>query len=108
MDVVYKKNVVGADLEHGGPDTIVVNVAINLGASDAPQYARVTLLRAKDKMVVRQAWSDPETGVATFSGVNTERHHYISLAEYPSNPDDPNAENYLRPVAGVSPLRGQS
>lgn len=90
-----------------GTDTLRINVKRYVNESTImPQHAKVTLMRARDKRPFRRVWSD-ETGEAVFSSVRTDQR-YIALAEYPSNPDDPGAENYLRPVAGVSRLKGES
>jgi len=97
------------DVEFGGTDTITGTVERYIDAhTNLPQKARVSLLRARDKVLARQTWSDPATGAFSFPGIDTGSQHFITLAEYPTNPDNPHAENYMRPVAGVSPLRGQS
>lgn len=89
-----------------GTDTLRVNVKRRMSAeSDVPQRARVSLLRQRDLRVFRRTWSDG--GEAVFAGVNAAQR-FIALAEYPTNPDNPAAEDYLRPVAGVSLKRGES
>ncbi len=94
--------------EVSGIDAVFGTTQRRVDASTTvPQRARVTLLRQRDKRPVRRAWSDGVTGAFRFDGVNTARERYIALTEYPSNPDDPSAENYLRPVAGVSAKRGE-
>ncbi len=102
-------SLVGRDLEHGGAgvvDGVVKVKGATEGAPDIPTRARVSLLRLRDKALARQMFSDPVTGEYAFTGVATERDHYVALAEYPWNPDDPQASNYLRPVAGVSRIKG--
>lgn len=102
-------SLVGRDLEHGGAgvvDGVVKVKGAPEGAPDIPTRARVSLLRLRDKALARQMFSDPVTGEYAFTGVATERDHYVALAEYPWNPDDPQASNYLRPVAGVSRIKG--
>lgn len=96
------------EAEHGGPDAFSGVVKRRVGDSDVPQYARVTLLRTVDKAVVRRTWSDPASGGFSFVGIDASRHRYIALAEYPTNPDDPTSEDYMRPVAGVTLKRGES
>lgn len=94
--------------EVSGIDAVFGTTQRRVDASTVvPQRARVTLLRQRDKRPVRRTWSDADTGAFRFDGVNTARERYIALTEYPSNPDDPSAENYLRPVAGVSAKRGE-
>lgn len=89
-----------------GADTLRVNVKRRMSAeSEVAQRARVSLLRQRDLRVFRRSWSDG--GVAVFDKVNASQR-YIALAEYPTNPDNPAAEDYLRPVAGVSLKRGES
>lgn len=107
VTVVLAESIVAADLETGGPDSLTVTCKRRVGGADSPQYARVTLMRLSDKRVVRAGWSDPVTGAITFQNLETTRTRYLSLAEYPTNPDNPHAENYLRPEAGVSPLKGE-
>lgn len=101
------KLISGADLMFGGPDTLTGVVKRRVGETDLPQYARVSLLRMRDKAVARRTWSDPVTGEFSFHGVDSTRR-FITIAEYPTNPDNPNAEEYLRPVAGVSLKRGEA
>lgn len=100
-------SVVAADVEFGGGDALTATIKRRVGETDVPQYARVSLLRARDKMLARQAWSNPGDGLCTFSNVDASQR-FIALAEYPSNPDNPDAEDYLRPVAGVSLKRGEA
>lgn len=94
------------DMLYGGPDTLTANVKRRVGTSDVAQKARVTLFDARSKRPVRAQWSDSVTGECVFSGIDATRR-YIALAEYPTNPDDPSAEDYTRPVAGVSLKRGE-
>lgn len=96
------------DLLFGGQYTVSGTTLRRVGSSDVPQRAKVTLLAMRGKLVARRAWSDPATGAYSFPGLNTVDQHFIALAEFPSNPDDPAAEDYLRPVAGVSAKTGGS
>lgn len=96
----------GGDMHFGGPDLLEVVVKRRVGSSDLPQKARVSLLSARGRTLVRQRWSDALTGAAVFQGLDATRR-YIAVAEYPGNPDNPAAEDYLRPVAGVSLKRGE-
>lgn len=105
--VVLRRSIVGGDVEFGGQDTLSGVVKRRIGSSDVPQMARVSLLRMRDKALARQAWSDPETGAFSFPGMDTTQR-FVTLAEYPNNPDNPDAEDYLRPVAGVSLTRGEA
>lgn len=99
----------GRDMVDGGTGVVSGTVKRYISAeSQVPQRARVTLLRQRDRRPIRVAWSDPETGAFAFAGVDTATRRYVTLAEYPSNPGNPNAENYMRPVAGVSPLDGEA
>jgi hypothetical protein len=105
--VIYPAPGMRALDEIHGVDTLRVDVKRYINSeSQLPQRARVSLMRMRDKHVFRRAWSD--AGLASFPGVNAARDRYIALAEYPSNPDNPSAEEYLRPVAGVSLKRGES
>jgi len=91
------------DAEFGGSGTLSGTTTL-AGQPDVPTKARVSILRLRDKKLARQVWSDPATGKWRVDGLDTDRTRYVALAEYPGNPDDPNADGYLRPVAGVSPL----
>jgi len=93
------------DVEFGGAGMLTGTTTL-AGQPDVPTKARVSILRLRDKALARQVWSDPATGKWSVSGLDTDRTRYVALAEYPGNPDDPAAEGYLRPVAGVSPLTG--
>lgn len=89
------------DTEFGGAGTVTVRTSIKGNPSNAPTPAEVTLLRRRDKKVARVGWSGAD-GVATFTGLDTKNQQFVALAEYPTNPEDPEAEGYMRPVAGVS------
>lgn len=89
------------DTEFGGAGTVTVRTSIKGNPSNAPTPAEVTLLRRRDKKVARVGWPGAD-GVATFTGLDTKNQQFIALAEYPTNPEDPEAEGYMRPVAGVS------
>ncbi|MDP3887010.1 hypothetical protein [Hydrogenophaga sp.] len=97
-----------SDAEFGGADTLHGVVKRRVGGVDVPQYARITLLRLPDKKLARQTWSDASSGAFSFPRIEVERSRYIALAEFPANPGDPSEEDYLRPVAGVSLLRGEA
>lgn len=79
-----------------------------VGDVDVATRARVNLLEAgPGKRLIDRTWSDPDTGAFRFKGLDTARRRFVTLAEYPANPDNPAAENYLRPVAGVSKKAGE-
>ncbi len=96
-----------ADMVWGGTDSLSAVIKMRIGEQDVPMRARVTLLAAAGKIPVAEQWSDPTSGLCVFEHIDAARR-YIALAEYPSNPDNPAAENYMRPVAGVSLKRGES
>lgn len=93
----------GRDMEFGGTGSLRVNTKIK-GQPDTNTRAKVTIERLNDKVVARVGWSSATTGVVTFEGLDTQNQQFLAIAEYPSNPADPTAPNYMRPVAGVSPL----
>jgi len=95
------------DAEFGGSGTLTGTTML-AGQPDAPTRARVSILRMRDKKLARQVWSDAATGAWRVNGLDTERTRYVALAEWPSNPDDPATEGYLRPVTGVSPIASPS
>lgn len=92
------------DIEFGGDGVLAGITKVKGASSDTPTRARVSIFRLRDKKLARQVWSDAATGFWEVRGLDTDVNQYIAVAEYPSNPLDPNAENYLRPVVGVSPL----
>lgn len=62
--------------------TIYGSTAIK-GSPNAPARAKVSLLRARDLMLVQQTWSDPTTGAYAFHGLDPAEK-YTTLAEYPT------------------------
>ena len=62
--------------------TIYGSTAIK-GSPNAPARAKVSLLRARDLMLVQQTWSDPTTGAYAFHGLDPFGK-YTTLAEYPT------------------------
>lgn len=107
VTAVLGESIFAADMECGGPDTVEVVCKRRVGETDVAAFAKVTLMRLVDKRVVRAGWSDPVTGVCTFGNLETTRTRYTSFAEWPTNPSNPYEENYLRPEAGVAPLKGE-
>jgi hypothetical protein len=91
-----------------GPDSVGGTTSKKVGSEVLATRARVSLLRKQDKLVVAQKWSDPVTGDFQFDGLDAKSQRFITLAEYPGNPDDPAEENYLRPVAGVTKKPGEA
>lgn len=89
--------------EHEGLYPVTVNTKLRALPDPLGVRARVSLLRKRDLKLARTGWTD-DAGTATFPGLRSDQEHYIALAEYPGNPPDPTAAEYLRPVAGVSPL----
>lgn len=62
--------------------TIYGSTAIK-GSPNAPARAKVSLLRARDLLLVQQTWSDPATGAYAFHGLDPAEK-YTTLAEYPT------------------------
>ena len=62
--------------------TIYGSTAIK-GTPNAPVRAKVSLLRARDLLLVQQTWSDPATGAYAFHGLDPAEK-YTTLAEYPT------------------------
>lgn len=62
--------------------TIYGSTAIK-GSPNSPVRAKVSLLRARDLMLVQQTWSDPATGAYAFHGLDPFEK-YTTLAEYPT------------------------
>ncbi len=93
----------GFSRDWSGPYDLEGVTKHRVGETDVVTRARVSLMEAsRSKRIIASTWSDPETGKFTFRGLDTARRRFITLAEYPANPDNPANENYLRPVAGVS------
>lgn len=103
-EMLVGTGLIGRDLVNGGTGKVTGTVHRYVSpSSQPPQRARVTLLRAdRGKQVAAVVWSDPATGAFEAPGLDTSGRQYIALAEYPSNPSDPTAAGYMRPVAGVS------
>lgn len=92
-------------VHHAGTYTVTGTTKIK-GSPDAPTKARVYLWACalpSGRLVelVRDTWSDPATGVYSFPQMDG-RGQYATIAFYPSNPNDPNASGYMRPVMGLS------
>lgn len=62
--------------------TIYGSTAIK-GSPNSPVRAKVSLLRARDLLLVQQTWSDPATGAYAFHGLDPAEK-YTTLAEYPT------------------------
>lgn len=88
----------------GGQGTLTGVVKRRVGDVDLPQMARVTVMEKRSKQVAAVVWSDAVTGVFAAPDLATDRLQFITLAEYPNTSTNPNAPDYLQPVAGVSPL----
>ncbi len=68
------------DAEFGGGGRIFGTTKIKGTVSNSPAKSRVVLLRQRDRLLVRQTWSDPDTGAWAFEGLDM-RQQYIALAE---------------------------
>ena len=89
------------DLEFAGTGTasatgtIYGSTAIK-GTPNAPVRAKVSLLRARDLLLVQQTWSDPTTGAYAFHGLDPAEK-YTTLAEYPTGDRRAVAADQLTP-----------
>ena len=95
--ICTSRAVVARDIEFGGAGTLSGTTKVKSTPSNVPTLARVSILRARDKVLARQVWSDPATGAFSVPGLDT-RQPFIALAEYP--------DGSMRPVAGVSATEG--
>lgn len=68
------------DIEVGGQGRIWGTTKIKGSPTNLPARARVVLLRQRDKMVVREAWSNAETGAFVFEGLDLQQQ-FVALAE---------------------------
>lgn len=84
------------DNEFGGPGTITGQTLVKDGGPEVPTRARVVLLRARDKLVAREMWSDPVTGAYSFAGLDTDQQ-FIALAQKPDGAYEPVAGGPLTP-----------
>ena len=75
--------------------TIYGSTAIK-GSPNAPVRAKVSLLRARDLLLVQQTWSDPATGTYAFHGLDPAEK-YTTLAEYPTGDRRAVAADQLTP-----------
>lgn len=86
--VVLADDYFSRDMEFAGTGTasatgtIYGSTAIK-GSPNAPARAKVSLLRARDLLLVQQTWSDPATGAYAFHGLDPAEK-YTTLAEYPT------------------------
>jgi len=58
-----------ADMQDGGNGKITGTTKVK-GSPDAPVSRRVRLMREKDNICIREAWSDPTTGAYQFLNIN--------------------------------------
>ena len=65
--------------EHKGPGKISGTVKERGAGGDAPVHRLVRLIRDRDGVLVRSAWSDPTTGAYSFSGVPID-YQYTALS----------------------------
>lgn len=86
---------VARDVEFGGPGMVYGTTKVK-GTPNTPTRSRVVLLRGRDKLPVRETWSDPITGYYEFRGINPT-YDYIVLAEDGAGLYRPVAANHLVP-----------
>lgn len=60
-----------ADLEFGGAGRVYGTTEVKGSPANAPRKARVRLVRDRDGLLVRETWSDPDTGAFAFTGLDT-------------------------------------
>lgn len=85
------------DFEFGGHGRIWGDTAIK-GTVDVPTRARVILLRQRDKLLVRETWSDPITGQFEFAGID-QHQEFLALVEDAAGNYRPVAASRLVPEA---------
>lgn len=87
----------GRDLEFGGPGVYPFTVE---GLPDS-QKARVTLLRARDKLVVRETWSTA-SGTGEFTGLDLATK-FIAVAQDPAGLMHPCGAEHFPKLPGGAP-----
>jgi hypothetical protein len=68
------------DTQFGGPGRIFGTTKTKASPSNLPTKARVVLLHQRSKLLVRETWSDPDTGDYSFDGLDV-RQEFLALAE---------------------------
>ena len=68
------------DVEFGGAGRIFGTTKSKASPSNLPTKARVVLLHQRSKLLVRETWSDPDTGDYSFDGLDL-RQEFLALAE---------------------------
>lgn len=75
---------VARDTEFGGAGRIWGTTKVK-GASNVPTKARVRLLRDHDALLVREVWSDAETGEFEFTGIDTSQPFTVLATDAAGN-----------------------
>lgn len=83
------------DTEFGGAGAIYGTTKTK-GTPNLPTKARVVLLHQRNKLPVREAWSDPTTGYFEFRGIDVNQQ-FLTLAEDADGTFRPVAANRLTP-----------
>ena len=73
------------DYIHGGQGTISSTVKKDTDPVDTPMHRKVRLYRDADGMMIRETWSDPVTGVYTFTGISTDYKYTVISYDYEGN-----------------------
>lgn len=68
------------DAEYGGSGRIYGTTKAKGSPNNLPTKARVVLLHQRSKLLVRETWSDPDTGDYSFDGLDL-RQEFLALAE---------------------------
>lgn len=71
---------VARDVEFGGAGRIFGTTKAKASPNNLPTKARVVLLHQRSKLLVRETWSDPDTGDYSFDGLDL-RQEFLALAE---------------------------
>lgn len=74
------RDIAGCDIQYGGTGRIFGTTKTKATPSNLPTKARVVLLHQRSKLLVRETWSDPDTGDYSFDGLDL-RQEFLALAE---------------------------
>ncbi len=70
------------DMEHGGAGTVTGTVTVKGTPDNVPVARKVRLIRDVDAICIRETWSDPVTGVYTFTEVDRTADYTVISYDY--------------------------
>ncbi|WP_338496195.1 hypothetical protein [Delftia tsuruhatensis] len=80
VGMIGSRAALARDVEFGGAGRIFGTTKTKATPTNLPTKARVVLLHQRSKLLVRETWSDPDTGGYSFDGLDV-RQEFLALAE---------------------------